>query len=40
MVAFILFLAEVGDKVPRLPILFLWSGAVTLLAWTLVQRKK
>lgn len=40
MLAVILFIAEVGDKVPRLPVVFLWSGAITLFAWILARQKK
>ena len=40
MSAFIAVLAEVGDKVPRLPILFLWSAVIVLLAWVMIRKKK
>ena len=40
MFAFTLFLAEVGDKVPRLPVLFLWSAAIMVFAWALIRWKK
>jgi hypothetical protein len=33
-------LAEVGDKVPRLPVLFLWSAALVLLARALIRKTK
>jgi hypothetical protein len=33
-------LAEVSDKVTRLPVLFLWSAALVLLAWALIRKKK
>ena len=40
MFAIIPVLAEVGDKVPRLPILFLWSAVIVVLAWVLIRKKK
>lgn len=33
-------LAEFGDKVPGLLVLFLWSAAIALLAWALIRKKK
>jgi len=33
-------LAEVGDKIPRLPVLFLWSTALVLLSWALIKKTK
>src|SRR5436190_6507724 len=32
--------AEVGDKVPRLPVLFLWSAGIVLLVWALSRKMK
>ena len=40
MIAFISILAEVGDKVPRLPVVFMWSAFIALLAWALIRKKK
>lgn len=33
-------LAEVGDKIPRLPVLFVWCAGISLLAWALGRKKK
>ena len=33
-------LAEVGDKIPRLPVVFLWSAGISLLAWVLIRKRK
>ena len=40
MLPLIPVLAEVGDKIPRLPVLFLWCAGVSLLAWVLGRKKK
>ena len=40
MFSFVPVIAEVGDKVPRLPILFLWTATIVLLAWVLIRKKK
>ena len=33
-------LAEIGDKIPRLPVLVLWCVGICLLAWVLGRRTK
>ena len=32
-------LAEVGDKTPRLPVLFFWCAGISLVAWVLGRKK-
>jgi len=40
MLPLIPVLAEVRDKIPRLPVLFLWCAGISLLAWVLGRKKK
>lgn len=40
MIAITLLLSEVGDKVPRIPVVFFWSVAIVVLAVTVIRVKK
>lgn len=40
MFPIVFILAEVGDKIPRLPVLVLWCAGISLLAWALGRKKK
>lgn len=40
MFSIVSILAEVGDKIPRLPVLVLWCAGISVLAWALGRKKR